>query len=186
MSIELAKNPLSIIQGACTIEKVQNEATDDSICIWAKQYFTDATIVVWRMHMVQWGTITEGQINFKDNWPLDSETILETRIFNDFSELHLVRNGNGFVGRFIKDEGMEAIKYVDSFAQLWGKRYCRQGDYVLLKDIKRKLSLCVPCKEEAAVYGLVTRNYIGYAEQNGQAGYVDYRYVRITSAEGGN
>ena len=59
------------------------------------------------------------------------------------------------------------------------------GIFVVLKDSQRKLVLMVPCEEEAVFYGLVTRNYIGYAPQNGQAGYVDYRYVAITSAVGG-
>ena len=185
MSIELAKYPLTIVQGACNVDKVHNKANDDSIYAWIKQFFTDATIVIWRMHRVEWGTITSGRITLKDNNPLDSDTILETRIFSEMAELRLVRSGNEFVGRYIVDKGMKAAKYIDSMARLWGEKVSREGEYVLLKDAKRKMTLCVPSEEEAEFYGLVTRNYIGYAEQNGQAGYVDYRYVRITSAEGG-
>ena len=96
-----------------------------------------------------------------------------------------MRDGNMFVGRYISDEGGQKVKYVDSLARLWGEKADRKGMFVLLKDANRKLTLTVPCVEEAVFYGLVTRNYIGYAVQNGQAGYVDYRYVVITSAEGG-
>ena len=52
-----------------------------------------------------------------------------------------------------------------------------------LEDAARKLKQILPQAEERAkYYGLVTRSYIGY-EATGQAGYADYRYVRIAAAD---
>ena len=47
--------------------------------------------------------------------------------------------------------------------------------------------MTLPCDDSSAsYYGLVTRNYITADETTGQSGYTDYRFVRITSAEGGH
>ena len=186
MSMELAKNPLEITDGVCTIEKISAGATDATVAGWAKEYFADgASVVVWRMHKVEWGTVEGGVIRFGERESLDTETILELRIFNETAELHAVRCKDQFAGRYVEDRGTQKVKFVDSFARFWGEKFGRNGKYVVLKDRMRKLSMTVPCAEEALYYGLVTRNYIGYAPQNGQAGYVDYRYVKIASAEGG-
>lgn len=186
MSIELAKQPLKIREGSCLIEKVKGEATEKTIHDWIKKYFPEeAEIVIWQMQSVVWGISQEGNITLSDSSEMDCGIILEARIFNKKAELHIVRVGNLFVGRYISDDGQQKIKYVDSLARLWGEKSEKQGLFVKLEDKNRKLALVVPCLEEATFYGLVTRNYIGYAEQNGQAGYVDYRYVQITSAEGG-
>ncbi len=186
MSIELAKNPLQIKQGSCTVEKISGSVADTTLAEWAKKYFMeDASVVVWRMHAVVWGTVKNGVIRFADDGALDPDTILELRIFNEEAELHAARSGKKLVGRYILDKGTQNIKYVDSLARLWGEKAGRDGEYVKLKDALRKLSLTVPCKEEASYYGLVTRNYIGHAPQNGQASYTDYRFVMITAAEGG-
>ena len=186
MSIELAKEPLQITEDFCTVDKVQGEATNTVLEDWIKTYFSEnASLVIWHIHTVVWGVIRGGVLQFADNGKLDADTILEARIFDKESELHIVRNGDVFVGRYIADKGEQRMKHVDSFGRLWGENAGRAGEFVALKDVNRKLALSVPCKEDAAYYGLVTRNYIGHAEQNGQAGYIDYRYVQITSAEGG-
>ena len=55
--------------------------------------------------------------------------------------------------------------------------------YMKLEDAARKLKQILPQAEgHAKYYGLVTRSYIGY-EATGQAGYADYRYVRIAAAD---
>lgn len=187
MSIALAKDSLKIMQGSFYVENdivLPASGTDLQECM--KKYFSDcAQIVIWNMHAVVWGLLRDGSLQLADDSELDADTILELRIFNDKAELRLVKNGMSFVGRYIKDDGEKTIKYVDSLARFWGEKCERQEDFVVLKDTQRKLVLTVPCKEEAGFYGLVTRNYIGYAPQNGQAGYVDYRYVAVTSVEGG-
>ena len=55
--------------------------------------------------------------------------------------------------------------------------------YVRLRDDGRGLEMIVPCGDiNAEQYGLVTRNYIEADEQTKQAGYTDYRFVRIADA----
>ena len=187
MSIALAKDSLNIMQGSFSVENdIVLPASEVDLQECMKKYFPDcAQIVIWHMHAVVWGVLRDGSMQFADGSELDTDTILELRVFNDKAELHLTKNAKCFAGRYIKDEGEQVIKYVDSLARFWGEKCERRGEFVELKDAQRKLVLTVPCEEEASFYGLVTRNYIGYAPQNGQAGYVDYRYVAITSAEGG-
>ncbi len=186
MGIELAKQPLEIREGSCIIEKICGDASEENFKLWIKKYFAEgAVVVLWQMQSVVWGIVKGESIEMDDTDKLDFDTVLEARVFDKNAEIHIVRSGNTFVGRYVKDSGDRKIKYVDSMARLWGEKTSREGSFVQLKDTGRKLTMKVPCEEEAKFYGLVTRNYIGYAEQNGQAGYVDYRYVQITSAEGG-
>mgnify|MGYP002622894636 CR=1 FL=1 len=186
MSIGLAKNPLKVLKGTYEKENLSGSAVMDTLTGWGKTYFPDeADVVVWCMHKIVWGKCQDGILQFMNDENPDIDTVLELRIFNEKAELYAVRAGEEFAGRYIKDEGKQEIHFVDSMARLWGERAKRTGDFVVLKDSNRKLVLTVPCKEDAAYYGLVTRNYIGYAQQNGQAGYIDYRYVKIVSAEEG-
>ena len=186
MSLELAKNPLKIKCGTYTKENVSGKADTETIAGWISRYFSEgANIVVWCMHKILWGKCANGETRFAEEEKPDIDTVLEMRIFNEKAELYVVRNGDEMAGRYVMDEGNAKIHFVDSMARLWGEKAGRTGEFVVLKDVARKLTLTVPCAEEARYYGLVTRNYIGYAPQNGQAGYIDYRYVKIASAEGG-
>lgn len=185
MSLDLAKKPLEIKEGKYSIKVICEKTETTTWQTWLKFIKQDATIIVWRMQSILWGIVKNGCIQFYGNETVYPQPIMEMRIFNETEELYVVRDGDEFIGRYIEDDGSETIKYVDSIARLWGKRTERQNDFVVLKDVPRKLTLRVPCLEEAEYYGLITRNYIGYAEETGQAGYTDYRYVAITSAEGG-
>ena len=185
MSLDLAKKPLEIKEGKYSIKAVCEKVETTIWQTWFKFIKQDAAIIVWRMQSILWGTVKNGKVVFYNNETVDPQTVLEMRIFNETEELYVVRDSDEFVGRYIEDDGPETIKYVDSIARLWGKRTERQNDFVVLKDVSRKLILQLPCSEDAEYYGLVTRNYIGYAEETGQAGYTDYRFVSITSAEGG-
>lgn len=185
MSIDLAKKPLEIKEGKYSIKVICEKAETTTWQTWLKFIKRDANIIVWRMQSILWGTARNDREQFYNNETVDPKTVLEMRIFNETEELYVVRDGDEFIGRYIEDDGPENIKYVDNIARLWGTFSERKGDYVVLKDVTRKLTLMVPCPEEAEYYGLITRNYIGYAEETGQAGYTDYRFVSITSAEGG-
>ena len=79
------------------------------------------------------------------------------------------------------------VEYIDSISRFWGERNEEARDvpegYMKLEDAARKLTQMLPRVEgQARYYGLVTRSYIGY-EATGQAGYTDYRYVRIAAAD---
>ncbi|MDD7678763.1 MAG: CRISPR-associated protein Csx19, partial [Anaerovibrio sp.] len=76
-----------------------------------------------------------------------------------------------------------AIEYVDSLSRLWGENTDFADGYVALGDKERKIRLEIPADDGSyQYYGLVTRNYIGYTDNN-QAGYVDSRYVAIENGE---
>lgn len=185
MSIDLARKPLEIKEGHYSIKTICEKVETITWQIWTGLLKNDATIVIWRIQSILWGSVKNGTVQFYGDEKVVPQAILEMRIFNKEEELFVVQEGNEFIGRYINDEGTEKIKYVDSLARLWGKRTDRQGEYIVLKDATRKLALQIPCSEDAEYYGLVTRNYIGYAKETGQAGYTDYRFVAITSAEGG-
>lgn len=156
--------------------------------------------ILWQVQNVLWGRVEDGQISFADSptgnektdpVPLDnlpSEYWQELRVFNDDAELRLTRRGGELVGRFRSDAGGETqIEYVDAMARLWGERddeTIPPDGYVHLADRTRDLSMTVPCDDTACIwYGLVTRNYIEAAEETSQAGYADYRFVRIVGAD---
>ena len=53
-----------------------------------------------------------------------------------------------------------------------------------LQDDQRKLKLNIPVSDTTSKwYGLLTRNYVTTNDVNGQAGYTDYRFVDIASAD---
>ncbi len=154
----------------------------------ARHYMTgDSTIGVWQLHEVRWGRLTDGTIHLYENAPVEEAYIQEVRIFNANEELHLYRRQDSYTGRYVRDEGAEAVSYVDSFSRLWGERQGEvQDGFVTLRDAQRFLQMPVPVDAVGTTYGLVTRNYIHVDEKTGQAGFGDYRYVRIDAAEGGN
>lgn len=185
MSIELAKQELKVLQGNYSFEQVECNATEEALLGLVKKYFSgDANAVFWHMQKVAWGIFQNGSVRFPEGEDLSADTILEARFFDEEAELHVIRCEESFSGRYVKDEGAQKIKYVDSLARLWGEKDEVHEGFVTLKDEQRKLKMVIPCGEEAVYYGLVTRNYIGYAQRNGQAGYIDSRFVKITSAEG--
>ncbi len=144
--------------------------------------------VVWQMQNVLWGRAEDGRISLSDGGPLTPEYWQELRIFNEDAELHLTRRGGALFGRFRSDAGGEkAFEYIEATSPLWGVRDEDQsgvpGGYVRLRDDGRGLEMIVPCGDvNVEQYGLVTRNYIEADEQTKQAGYTDYRFVRIADA----
>ena len=145
-----------------------------------------ATIVVWSMHQVTWG-IWDGasQVTFPQGTEVDMKFATEIRVFTETEELHVYRNKQGgWVGRHIKDlEDISepTIDTVDSTARLLGD-LVRDIDenFTECKDTGRKIRQIIPKpKTVGEAYGLVTRNYIDYVEETGQATYSDYRFVAI-------
>ncbi len=144
--------------------------------------------VVWQMQNVLWGRVEDGQLSLSSGGPLSPEYWQELRIFNEGAELHLTRRGGALSGRFRADAGGDqAVEFIETSSPLWGVRDEDQsgvpGGYVRLRDDGRGLEMIVPCGDvNAEQYGLVTRNYIEADEDTKQAGYTDYRFVRIADA----
>lgn len=146
--------------------------------------FSHATVVVWQVNTIRWGKWEQGTLAFADGQEAKTALWLECRIFNEEKELHLARQKDQFTGRLVEDGAGEATEYVDACSRFWGECKAWEAGWMTLRDDDRKLSLTVPEAEGTArFYGLVTRNYIGIHEKTAQAGYTDYRYVKIASAD---
>lgn len=187
MSLELARKELEVQTCDCLIEeKSCSLRKEDVLKLLAECFAEAASAVVWQIDAIRWGRWQDGKLNFADAGSLEMEYLQEIRVFHGQKELHLVRQGNLLKGRSIEDgvQGMETA-YVDSLSRLWGEKEAAQNGFITLQDKERKLQMTIPCEETAQYYGLITRSYIGYAEETGQAGYTDYRFKEITAADGG-
>lgn len=188
MSIELAlEDQMYIQQGSSERLAVSLARKEAALCEKIETLgMKEANVVVWQVHGITWGRWQNGSLKLAGDAAKKCSLWLELRVFNEEEELHLKRSGDLWLGRWRKDGAGEATEYVDSISRFWGERVeaadAPEG-YMKLEDAARKLKQILPQAEEhAKYYGLVTRSYIGY-EATGQAGYADYRYVRIAAAD---
>lgn len=188
MSIELAlEDQMCIQQGSSERLAVSLERKEAALCEKLEVLgMKEANVVVWQVHGITWGRWQNGSFKLAGDAAKKCSLWLELRVFNEEEELHLKKSGDLWLGRWRKDGAGEATEYVDSISRFWGERVeaadAPEG-YMKLEDAARKLKQILPQAEEhAKYYGLVTRSYIGY-EATGQAGYADYRYVRIAAAD---
>ena len=143
--------------------------------------------VAWQIQSVVCGKFGGEKFLLKDNLAPTVEDWLECRIFNEFEEFHLKRDGKIWRGRYLRDEAGNDVDYVDSFARLWGENILSENGWITLLDAPRKISVQLPCDDgDKKFYGLTTRNYIGSDDTTGLSGYVDYRFVAIESAWDGD
>ena len=188
MSIELAlEDQMCIQQGSSERLAVSLERKEAALCEKLEVLgMKEANVVVWQVHGITWGRWQNGSLKLAGDAAKKCSLWLELRVFNEEEELHLKKSGDLWLGRWRKDGAGEATEYVDSISRFWGERVeaadLPEG-YMKLEDAARKLKQILPqADEHAKYYGLVTRSYIGY-EATGQAGYADYRYVRIAAAD---
>ena len=191
MNYETNLNKLTIKKRPVTMEQgITYEATSSLEHI-AANVKSLATIVVWSMHQVVWG-IWNGatEVTFPRGAEVDMDYATEIRVFTETEELHVYKNKQGtWVGRHIKDEGASepTTDTVDSIARLLGDQV-RDIDenFIECKDTGRKICQIIPKPDNTGeTYGLVTRNYIDYVEETGQATYSDYRFVAIVGMKKG-
>ena len=188
MSIELAlEDQMCIQQGSSERLAVSLARKEAALCEKLEVLgMKEANVVVWQVHGITWGRWQNGSLKLAGDAAKKCSLWLELRVFNEEEELHLKKSGDLWLGRWRKDGAGEATEYVDSISRFWGERVeaadLPEG-YMKLEDAARKLKQILPqADEHAKYYGLVTRSYIGY-EATGQAGYADYRYVRIAAAD---
>ena len=173
-----------------TVEKVYCDNSLQELDSLFNKLQSPAIIVIWQVQNIIWGKVEAGKINLHGEAEINVDHWLECRAFNQNEEIHLKRKGDKFCGRYVRDELGQGTFYVDSFAKLWGDEVNQSEEnfdgYVRLLDKQRKLYMEVPCDEVGAGwYGLLTRNYIASDEKTGLSGYVDYRFVAIEPAKGG-
>lgn len=188
MSIELAlEDQMYIQQGSSERLAVSLARKEAALCEKLEVLgMKEANVVVWQVQGIAWGRWQNGSLKLAGDAAKKCSLWLELRVFNEEEELHLKKSGDLWLGRWRKDGVGEATEYVDSISRFWGEMVeaadLPEG-YMKLEDAARKLKQILPQAEERAkYYGLVTRSYIGY-EATGQAGYADYRYVRIAAAD---
>lgn len=187
MDLELTKK---LIINFCTSQtaKIDIARTEADLCSeYKKHSLTDATIVIWQINKIVWGTINAGEIKLIGDETLCPELWQEIRIFNEAAEIHLVNKDNRLIGRLRCDSTGEGSEYVDTLSRFWGKiDSC--ADTIVLTDKNRKLTLELPYPKNIdqppkEYLGLITRSYIGCNEKTAQSGYIDYRYVKISNAD---
>ena len=188
MSIELAlEDQMCIQQGSSERLAVSLARKEAALCEKLETLgMKEANVVVWQVHGIVWGCWQNGSLKLAGDVAKNCSLWLELRGVNEEEELQLKKSGDLWLGRWRKDGAGEATEYVDSISRFWGEMVeaadLPEG-YMKLEDAARKLKQILPQAEEhAKYYGLVTRSYIGY-EATGQAGYADYRYVRIAAAD---
>ena len=152
-------------------------------------------VTAWLPQQVLWGRYDGKGFTFAKASSL-TENVLELRVFSREAEVYARNRGDStYLVRICHDypagaaaglpepDKAVAIEYVDSLSRLWGENTGFVGGYVALEDKERKIRLEIPADDGSyKYYGLVTRNYIGYTDNN-QAGYVDSRYVAIENGE---
>lgn len=114
---------------------------------------------------------------------LDAQYLQRLRIFNKDEEFLLWRSGNGFKGRYRKDEAGDEVDVVDAKQVLFGtEAKDLQNDFSRITET-RGTEIILPFKKldvkdktEGKRVFIQTRSYIGYNEAC-QATYIDCRFM---------
>ena len=186
MSIQEAIKPLEYHFGKCEYKSISIKS-DFEILEQELQNLihSNSIVIIWQIHNIIWGRYQNNKLELLDG-TRNTDFYQEIRVFNEVEELHLIKIDNEFNGRYIKDRTGQEVRYVDSFSRFWGEKYIIKDGFIELRDIGRKISLKIPFDEglsDTKYLGLTTRNYIGNDENTGLSGYIDYRFLSISSAE---
>lgn len=144
-------------------------------------------VVAHFVNCVRFGYYKNGQFIFADGASLEEKYLLQLRIFNNHEELYIQKRGADYYLQYINDEsGTKALLTVDSSSPFFGRRVAAAlpEGFVELWEAGRKIKLVLPVADVAEKYKLVTRSYIQYDEQTGQAGYAYYRWLDIRAVDG--
>ena len=186
MSIQEAIQPLKYYFGKFEYKSISIKSDFETLEQKVQNLIhSNSIVVVWQIHNIVWGRYQNNKLELFDG-AINTDFYQEIRVFNEIEELHLIKIDNEFNGRYIKDGIGQEVRYVDSFSRFWGEKYIIKDGFIELRDIGRKISLKIPFDEkfsDAKYLGLTTRNYIGIDENTGLSGYIDYRFLSISSAE---
>lgn len=188
----IVKYPYKAVSCLTSRKRVMAGSWQELLALLAEALPEGGLVTAWLPQQVLWGRYDGKGFAFPQGSSL-TENVLEMRVFSREAEVYARNRGdNTYLVRICHDypagaaaagaEGMET-EYVDSLSRLWGENTDFADGYAALEDKERKIRLEIPVDDGSyKCYGLVTRNYIGYTDNN-QAGYVDSRYVAIENGE---
>ena len=188
----IVKYPYKAVSCLTSRKRVMAGSWQELLTVLAEALPEGGLVTAWLPQQVLWGRYDGKGFAFAKASSL-TENVLEMRVFSKEAEVYARNRGdNTYLVRICHDypagaaaagaEGMET-EYVDSLSRLWGENAGVADGYAVLQDADRKIQMKIPVDDGShKYYGLVTRNYIGYTENN-QAGYVDSRYVAIENGE---
>ena len=188
----IVKYPYKAVSCLTSRKRVMAGSWQELLTVLAEALPEGGLVTAWLPQQVLWGLYDGKGFTFAKASSL-TENVLEMRVFSKEAEVYARNRGdNTYLVRICHDypagaaaagaEGMET-EYVDSLSRLWGENAGVADGYAVLQDADRKIQMKIPVDDGShKYYGLVTRNYIGYTENN-QAGYVDSRYVAIENGE---
>ena len=188
----IVKYPYKAVSCLTSRKRVMAGSWQELLTVLAEALPEGGLVTAWLPQQVLWGRYDGKGFTFAKASSL-TEHVLEMRVFSREAEVYARNRGdNTYLVRICHDypagaaaagaEGMET-EYVDSLSRLWGENAGVADGYAVLQDADRKIQMKIPVDDGShKYYGLVTRNYIGYTENN-QAGYVDSRYVAIENGE---
>ena len=188
----IVKYPYKAVSCLTSRKRVMAGSWQELLTVLAEALPEGGLVTAWLPQQVLWGRYDGKGFTFAKASSL-TENVLEMRVFSKEAEVYARNRGdNTYLVRICHDypagaaaagaEGMET-EYVDSLSRLWGENAGVADGYAVLQDADRKIQMKIPVDDGShKYYGLVTRNYIGYTENN-QAGYVDSRYVAIENGE---
>lgn len=191
----IVKYPYKAVSCLTSRKRVMAGSWQELLTVLAEALPEGGLVTAWLPQQVLWGRYNGKGFAFPQGSSL-TEHVLELRVFSSEAEVYARNRGdNTYLVRICHDypagaaaglpepDKAVAIEYVDSLSRLWGENTGFADGYVALEDKERKIRLEIPVDDGSyQYYGLVTRNYIGYTDNN-QAGYVDSRYVAIENGE---
>ena len=181
-------------QGYLHVEKMyslkKEEQTDKNLSEYLAEKAQGSYKVVWQaVNELKFGYYNNNdKFIFEDNIVPQEKYVMQIRLFNNDEEILLQKDGGKYNVRIIKDsinrqtDEDEMVKVVDDASTLFGERTEIKIDtkgFVRLVEKGRKISLTIPTEDTAKYYALVTRSYITFDTETGQAGYGYYRYLDI-------
>ena len=183
-------------QGYLHVEKMyslkKEEQTDKNLSEYLTEKAQGSYKVIWQaVNELKFGYYNynnDGKFIFADGITPSEKYVMQIRLFNENEEILLQKDGGKYNVRIIqdkvneKDEEMKEISVVDDASTLFGERTDSRINtkmFVRLVEKGRKISLTIPTEDTAKYYALVTRSYITFDTETGQAGYGYYRYLDI-------
>jgi len=167
------------------LDKIKSELKNDITSLNDIQRYikTDSIVVAYLDYTVLVGLYKNSKFEFHDtafDIIKNSQYIQKIRIFNKDEEFLLWRSGNGFKGRYRKDEKGDEIDVVDAEQVLFGTKAEPLGNFTKLTE-KRGTELILPftgltVDDKKNRVFIKTRNYISYNEAH-QATYIDCRFM---------